>query len=132
MVSVSLLLCPKKKAKNDDVKEQHDKLKDKYIKAENALKALPEDADDKKRKSAEAKLKSAEDALEKFSIENNLVIPEEQKDQKDLNEIEVVLNDDDFANTPELKEEFKVGETVIVDKKELEENGITKVLRRKE
>ena len=89
--------------------------------AQAAFDGLADNAHHMTRKAKENALQEAKDALENFNAE-----------QAAAKELEVVLNEDDFANTPELKEEYKLGDTVIVDRKELEVNGITKVLRRKE
>jgi hypothetical protein len=74
------------------------------------------------RQKAEDALRNAEQALTDFNTE-----------QAAANEIEVVLEDDDFTANPELADAgHNVGDTVVVDKKELDQEGTIKVLRKKE
>lgn len=99
-------------------------------KAKEEFAGLAPNAHHATRKSKETAVKKAEEALAAFQAEqenaNNLPVKTE-------GESEITLSADDLTANPELSEAgYLEGDVVIIDQKELDDNGKIHVLRRKE
>ena len=103
----------------DDNHDEGAKLQKAFDVAQDKVNGLPVDAHHKKKEAADKALAKAKAALDEYNANQ----------AAKANEFEVVLTNDDVNANPELSESgLNAGDTVVIDKKEYENNGTLSVI----